>query len=361
MRVGFIAACIAHALHVPSATAGPGGTKGDSEAARREVIRVVRRGFWESASAATFPLTDETILVMEAQSARVLLQDASAQADALVRAPDPPTLEAAYWMSAEVAWLERDGGRDRVRDAYFSVAPAAAEIQPTADAQRRGRNAIVRAQACLRRRICMLRTIAPSARRAQQQADACFGVLTALTRDLDLGCAATQAAVAQSAACDWALSCELEEGRLLHWIDAEPAAFAQQWRAWETAMRHHVLHEVQLDPTRWRRIPAPPPGGGLAGLPPPSPSHSAHATADHQQEHQVLYLDLQTGRVQAEHPHKAQIFAIRQRQQLHAARARETAMQQVQQRLAALGEMRTDPTGELAQRMGEAVAQMLLF
>lgn len=84
----------------------------------------------------------------------------------------------------------------------------------------------------------------------------------------------------------------------------EEEEFTRQWRAWEVAMRRHVIHEVAFDPGEWLELPPGSSGG---------PSDNGRPT----------YLNLKTGRTQTEHPNVLQAEMLRNRQWLKATKARE--------------------------------------
>ncbi len=101
------------------------------------------------------------------------------------------------------------------------------------------------------------------------------------------------------------LATELRAGQLQEYLENESELFKEEWRDWESKLKQFYMNECELDPATWKHVSVRDEASG---------------------ELQAKFLDLRSGKLQVEHPMKARIFQIKQRQLLAATRTREATL-----------------------------------
>ena len=127
------------------------------------------------------------------------------------------------------------------------------------------------------------------------------------------------------------MTCELRLAELTDYLENEPEKFKASWKEWENEMKNFYMNEAELDPQLWKAV------------------QVKDESTNH--EPQVRFLNLQTGKLQVEHPHKAKIFQIKQRQWLGATRTREATVAKATKEVKDIEQMEIGPNGSLSYEM----------
>jgi hypothetical protein len=129
---------------------------------------------------------------------------------------------------------------------------------------------------------------------------------------------------------------ELRLAELQEYLENEPEKFKAEWKEWESKMKHFYMDECELDPTVWKLV-----------------AVKDETTNGGGGEMQPRYLDLRSGKLQAEHPHKAKIFQIKQRQMLAATRTREATIAKATNEVTEIEQRQIGVNGSLSMELAK--------
>ena len=124
---------------------------------------------------------------------------------------------------------------------------------------------------------------------------------------------------------------ELRLAELSEYLENEPEKFKASWKDWENKLKHFYMNECELDPQLWKAV------------------QVKDESTNH--EPQVRFLSMQTGKLQVEHPHKAKIFQVKQRQWLAATRTREATVAKATKEVKDIEQLEIGPNGSISMEL----------